>query len=147
MDSWGVVFLGVIALSSLVQAAFLVGLALGVRRVSQRVDDLQQRLDREVRPALEQFSRITRNLGEISDLAVLQARRVDDLVEDTIDKIEQTTAVLRNLVVRPLGPLSDIVAFLKGLRRGVQVYRSLSGFDDERVGRARSFEDDEHLFI
>ena len=110
MDSWGVVFLGVIALSSVVQAVFLLGLAVEGKKLARRLDELQQRFDREMRPALDQLSRISRNLGEISDLAVLQARRVDDLVQDTILKIEDTTEVVRKLIVRPLGPLADVVA-------------------------------------
>ncbi len=148
MDSWGVVFLGVIALSSVVQAVFLLGLAAEGKKLSRRLDDLQQRLDREMRPALDQLSRISRNLGEISDLAVLQARRVDDLVQDTILKIEDTTEVVRKLIVRPLGPLADVVAMLKGFKRGIEVYRQLSGFDSERRG-SRRYDDaeDEHLFI
>ncbi len=148
MDSWGVVFLGVIALSSMVQAFFLLGVAREGKRLVRRLDELQAQIDREIRPSLDQLARIARNLGEISDLAVLQARRIDDLVEDTVGKIEETTSVIRRLILKPLGPLSDIVAFLKGLKRGLEVYRQLSGFDSERRG-ARRYDDveDEHLFI
>jgi hypothetical protein len=147
MDSWGVVFLGVIALSSLVQAAFLLGLAREGRRLAQRLEQLQERLDREIRPGLEQFTRLARNFAEISDIAVLQARRIDDLVEDTVEKIEETTSVIRKVILRPLGPVADVVAFLKGLRRGLQVYRQLSGLDSGRRGPAQRYADDEHLFI
>lgn len=147
MEPWGVVFLGVIALATLVQAVFLVNLTLAGRRLARRLDELQARIDREIRPSLEQVFRISRNLAEISDLAVLQARRVDDLLGDTVDKIEDVTGVLRKLILRPLGPLADIVALLKGVKRGLEVYRQLSGFDPERRGRARRYADDEHLFI
>jgi hypothetical protein len=145
MDAWGVVFLGIIALSSLVQVAFLIGLARGGRKLGQRLDEIQGRLDREVRPALEQIQRVSRNLGEISDLAVLQARRIDLLVGDTIEKIEETTEVVRNVVLRPLGPIANIVAVLRGLQRGLAVFQQLRGFD--RHGRPRRYAEDEHLFI
>src|SRR5438445_646658 len=82
-------FLGVIALSSLVQAAFLIGLAVGGRRLARRLVAMQRGIDREIRPTLDNLSRITRNLTEIADLATLQARRVDDLLADTVDKIEE----------------------------------------------------------
>lgn len=147
MDTWGVIFLGVIALASLVQAVCVIGLAVEGRRLARRLDDLQTRLDREIRPALEQVARIGRNFAEVSDLAVLQVRRLDDLVEDTVEKIEEATGVLRRLVLRPLGPIADILAFLKGLRRGIEVYRQLSGFEPERKGTARRYAEDEHLFI
>jgi hypothetical protein len=148
MDSWGVTFLGIIALTSLVQAGFLIGLALSGRRLARRLDEIQDRFDRQLRPSLEQFARLSRNLAEISDIGVLEARRVDALVADTIDKIEEATDVLRKLVLRPLGPLADIMAFLRGVRKGLEVYRSLGGFESYRRRPARGYEsDDEHLFI
>ncbi len=148
MESWGVVFLGIIALGSLVQSAFLIRLALAGRDLSRRLAELQDRVDRDLRPALDNLSRVTRNLAEVSDLAVLQARRVDDLLADTVEKIESTTDVVRKLVLRPLGPLADLAAFFKGLRRGIEVYQTLRGFDRrERAPRGGYAEDDEHLFI
>jgi hypothetical protein len=148
MDSWAVVFLGVIALSSLVQAIFLIGLAVGGRRLARRLDEMQRAIDREIRPSLDNLSRITRNLAEIADLATLQARRVDDVLADTVDKIEEATDMIRRVILRPLGPLVDVAAFLKGLRRGVQVYRKLSGLETQGRGSSRrSADEDEHLFI
>ncbi len=148
MGTWGVVFLGIIAFSSLVQAGFLLGLALQGRRLGRRLEDLQDRIDREIRPSIEALSRVTRNLAEVSDLAVLQVRRFDGLLADTVDKVEQTTSLLRNVVLRPLGPLVDIAAFLKGIRRGIEVYQRLRGFERHERGTSRRHEtDDEHLFI
>ena len=92
MESWGIFFLGVIALASVVQAGFLIGLAVFGRRIARRVDALQSRLDKDITPALENFTRVSRAAAEISDLATLQARRIDLLLADTIDKIEETTA-------------------------------------------------------
>ncbi len=155
MESWGVVFLGVIALAALVQAGFLVGLVVFGLRLARRMDEIQLRLDRDITPALENFTRVSRAAAEIADLATLQARRLDMLLADTIDKVEETTGVIQQLVVRPLKPVGGILAFLKGLQRGMEVYRQLGG----RAGqggaphaapaprRRHSHEDDEHLFI
>lgn len=150
MESLGVWFLGVIAVCTLLQSAFMVALALGGLRLARRLEELQARIDRELKPTLDHLSRITRNLAEISDLATLQARRIDDLLVDTVDKIEDVTAAVRNVVARPLGPLGDLVAFVKGLRKGLDVYRQLGGFESSRrrgVPRRSQAEDDEHLFI
>ena len=148
METWGVVFLGIIALGSLIQSAFLVRIALAGREMSRRLAELQERVDRDLRPTLENLSRVTRNLAEVSDVAVLQARRVDDLLADTIEKIEGTTSIVKQVVLRPLGPLMDVAAFFKGLRRGIEVYQTLRGFDRrERPPRGGYAEDDEHLFI
>ena len=150
MESWGIFFLGVIALAGVVQAGFLIGLMVSGRRLARRMDELQARLEREVTPALENFTRVSRAAAEIADLATLQARRLDLLLADTIEKIEDTTGVIQQLVVGPLKPIGGILAFLKGLQRGMEVYlqlgRSTPGAPHP-VPRRRSHEDDEHLFI
>lgn len=151
MEPWGVFFLGVIALASVVQAGFLIGLVIYGRRLAQRVDALQLKLDREISPALESFNRVGRAAAEIADLATLHARRLDLVLADTIEKIEETTATVQQFVVRPLKPIGGIVAFLKGLQRGMEVF-----FQFDRGGppqprphprRRAHGEDDEHLFI
>jgi hypothetical protein len=147
METWGVVFLGIIAASSVVQAAFLLGLAREGRRLSRRLDALQDELRHEIKPTLDQLARLLRNVGEVSDLMVLQARRIDDVLADTLEKVEATTTILKNFVTRPLGPLADVVAFLKGLRKGLEVYRQLGGFDSVRRGSSQAYTEDEHLFI
>ncbi len=148
METWGVVFLGVIALGSLVQVVFLVGLMLAGRRLSQRIDALQARIDRDVTPALENFARVSRAAGEIADLAALQARRIDLLLADTIEKIEETTTTVQQLVLRPLRPLGAIVAFLRGVQRGLEVYARLGReLPTAPAPTRRVREDEEHLFI
>jgi hypothetical protein len=145
MESWGVFFLGVVALASVVQAGFLIGLVIYGRRLGQRLDALQARLDREISPALENLTRVSRAAAEIADLATLQARRFDLLLADTIGRVEETTAAIQQLVLRPLKPVGGILAFLRGLQRGMDVYFQL---DRNAHPRRRGHgEDDEHLFI
>jgi hypothetical protein len=152
MESWGVVFLGVIALAAVVQAGFLIGLVVYGRRLARRVDAVQLRLDREISPALENFNRVSRAAAEIADLATLQARRFDLVLADTIEKFEETTATIQHLVVRPLKPIGGIVAFLKGLQRGMEAYFQYDGSGAPpgprpHPRRRGHGEDDEHLFI
>jgi hypothetical protein len=147
MEVWGVIFLGVIALSSLVQAAFLIGVARSGRRVAQRLDELQERVDREIRPTLDSLNRVMRNVAEISDLGVLQVRRVDEALADTIAKVEETTTVLRELILRPIGPLLHVLAILKGIRKGFEVYSTIGGLESRARGHVRRYAEDEHLFI
>jgi hypothetical protein len=150
MDTTGVWFLGVIAVASLVQAGFLVAFAMGGLKLFRRLDELQARLDREWKPALDQITRISRNVAEVSDLATLQARRIDLFVGDTVDKLEGVTANVQHMLLRPLGPLADLTALIKGLRKGIEVYRELGSHDAVRgrvIPRRSHVEDDEHLFI
>ena len=150
MESWGVVFLGVIAVASLVQAAFMVGLAIGGVRLARRLAELSDKLDREIKPALDHVTRVSQAAAEIADLATLQARRLDLLLADTVEKIEETTGVIQQLVVRPLKPVGAIVAFMRGLQRGMETYMQLGrgSHAAHHSHRRRSHtEDDEHLFI
>ena len=67
-------------------------------------------------------------------------------VRRPIDKVEETTATIQQFVVRPLKPIGGVVAFLKGLQRGMAVYfkfdrsapprRRVPGEDDEHAGDA-----------
>jgi hypothetical protein len=147
METWGIVFLGVIALASVVQAAFLIGLVVASRRLGRRVDALAARLDREISPALDNFVRVSRAAAEIADLATLQARRLDLMLADTIDKVEEATAALQSFVVRPLRPLGGLVAFLRGLQRGIEVYFQFDRAAPLRRRPRVHAEDEEHLFI
>ena len=153
MESWGVFFLGVIAFSAVVQVVFLVALLVFGQRLARRIDALQARLDRDLGPALANLTRVSRAAAEITDMATLQARRLDIVLGDTIERVADTAATIQQLVSRPLKPVANLVALLKGVQRGAQVFLA---FDREappgrripspRRSRGHA-EDDEHLFV
>ncbi len=149
METWGVVFLGAIAVTTAVQAAFLIALAVAGLRLARRIDTLQAQLDQQIAPALKGVERISRNAAEISDLATVQARRIDLLLADTIDKVEDTASVVQRLVVQPLRPVAHILAILRGLQAGIDVFLRLERADRPPAAASRrgQAEDDEHLFI
>lgn len=148
MESWGVAFLGIIALASVVQAGFLIGLVVAGARLARRMDEFQARLDREITPALASLARVSGAAAEIADLAALQARRLDLLLADTVEKIEETTGLVQQFVVRPLKPVGGILALLRGVQKGMEVYLQLGNRPPaHQAPRRRGHEDDEHLFI
>jgi hypothetical protein len=147
MEPLGLVLVMVIALSSLAQAALLLVLARGALQLSRRVSDLQVRVDREIRPALDNLARLSRNVAEVSDLAALQARRFDALVADTLDRVEEVKGQLRRAAHAPLGAASALATLVRSWRRGLDVYQRLGSHDAERRGKSRRYRDDEHWFI
>lgn len=147
MDSLALVFLGLIAFSSLVQGLFLVGLALGGLRLVRRMGELQKKIEDEVRPALDDVSRIARNLTAVSEVATAQARRMEMLVAHTVMRVEDGRARVRGAVGRPIHSFRDVNAVLKGIRRGLDVYQRLAGLNAQRQGASRRYAEDEHLFI
>jgi len=149
METWGVVFLGVIAVAGAVQAGFLVAMALALIRLARRIDSLQTRVEQDIVPTVAGVDRVTRNVAEISDLATVQARRIDQTLTETMDTVEDTVAVARSIVAHPLGGrLSRVTAVVRGIQTGIEVFRQLG--QEERASsreRRRDGEDDEHLFI
>ena len=147
MESLGLVFLGVIALSSLVQGLFLLGLGWGGLKLMRRIEDIQRRVDRELRPALANVSRLTRNVSEVTEGASVQVQRMEALVDRTLERVDETRAQMRESLAMPLGGLSEVSALLKGFRRGLEVYQRLGGLEAQGRGASRRYRDDEHLFI
>lgn len=147
MDSWGMLFLGFIALGSLVQAFVLIGMALGGFRLVRRVQQMQGRAERELQPAVDSLSRVARNAAEVSELATVQARRLEELVTGARERVEDAREHVGQALRRPLGSLADLAALVKGLRRGLRVYRQLGGVEAKAQGATRRYRDDEHLFI
>jgi hypothetical protein len=129
MDDLSRIFLGIIAVAALIQAIFLVVMAIAAGRLVKRVEGVTERVEREVRPALDQIHRITRNVGEVSDLTATHARRIGDVVSDTTDKVRESTDYLRMVVAKSINPLVELGAFWRGVQRSVEVLRG---------GRSRS---------
>jgi hypothetical protein len=144
---WGMLLLGLIALGSLIQALVIIGVALGGLRVARRVQDMQKNVDRELRPALESLTRVAHNASEVAVVVGTQARRVEEMVGLTMERLDLARAQVRGLVSRPMASLGDVGAMLKGFRRGLSVYRQLGGLEDQAGGGPRRYRDDEHLFI
>jgi hypothetical protein len=147
MESLGLVFLGLIALSSLVQGLFLLGLGWGGLKLMRRIQELQGRVEDELKPALASVSRITRSVSEVGDIASAQTQRVEALVEHALARVDETKEQMREAMSIPLGGLVEVSALLKGFRRGLDVYKRLGGLEAQARGTTRRYADDEHLFI
>ena len=123
MDSLSTMFLGVIALAALVQAAVLIWLAVAGQRLVRKLDEIAERLDLQVRPGLEQLTRLARSAADLSEQAVVQARRFDGVLADAADKVQVGTGYVRDTMVRAAAPLVEIAALWRGTRRALEVLR------------------------
>jgi len=147
LDSLGLVFLGVIALASLVQGLFLVGLALGGLRLARRIGEIQKTVEKDIRPAIDDVSRLARNLASVSEIATAQAQRLESMVVQTVSRVEGARSQVRSVVGQPAESFRDVSAILKAVRRGFDVYQRLGGMAAQRQGASRRYAGDEHLFI
>jgi hypothetical protein len=148
MSEWAVVFLGVIALAAVVQCAFVVIAAQSLRSSGERVTELCQKFDTELRPTLQDLRQSAASLRAIADSGREQAARVEALLSTTLANIETTVESVRSLVQKPIATLNDLSAFWGGLRRGFETYREAAPRRRPASASGRRPEDsDEHLFI
>ena len=147
MDNLALVFLGMIALAALVQGVFLVALGVGGLRLLRRVGEMHRGLQAEIQPAFDNVNRIATDLTEVSAVTAAQVRKVEDLVAETVARVEDVRVQVAAAAARPLDSFRDLGAVLKGLRRGLQVYRQLGALGAQRRGATRRYVGDEHLFI
>jgi hypothetical protein len=127
MDSLSLVLLGVIALASLLQAVALVVIAREGLRMFRRLDAFAERLGRDLRPAVADLERASENFADVSDLATVQARRLDALVEEAVERIERASEVLRRVILPSAGRLLAAAAVFRGIRRGLLILRRRRG--------------------
>ena len=119
--------LGVIAFASLLQAVALVLVARDGARMFRRLDSFAERLGRELRPAAAELERAGENFAEVSDLAAVQARRLDAAVSAAIERIERASDALRDVILPSAGRLVAAAAAFRGLRKGLRLLRRRRG--------------------
>jgi hypothetical protein len=140
VNTWATVFLGIIALATLVtavlQIVLLVAAASLVKRVSRFVDFIES----EVKPILGSIDAIARDASRVASLAAAQVERADLLLSNTVARIEHTLATVQSLVV---GALREGNALMMGIRA---VMAAIRAFQRRQTTRRRA-EDDEALFI
>jgi uncharacterized protein YoxC len=140
VNTWATVFLGVIATATLItailQVVLLVAAANLVRRVTRFVDFIEV----EVKPIVAHVDAIARDASRAAGLALAQVERADQLLSNTIQRIEQTLATVQSLIV---GTLREGNALMMGFRA---VMAAIRGFQRRQTSRRRA-EDDEALFI
>jgi hypothetical protein len=120
LSTWSVVLLGLIALGSLVQTAFLIGLALQGMKLAKRVSEVQQSYSAEIQPLLDDLKRAQHNLADVSERLSAQAERVEDLVSATTERFNET----RDVVMPVASRVMAVAAAMRGLQRGFRAYRS-----------------------
>ena len=147
MEDLAFAFLGVMALAALVQGVFLVALGVGGLRLLRRVLEVHRGLQADILPAFENMNRIATDLTEVSVVTAAQVEKVEDLVAETVARVEEVRVQVATAAARPLDSFRDLGAVLKGLRRGLQVYRQVGALGAQRRGVPRRYAGDEHLFI
>jgi biopolymer transport protein ExbB/TolQ len=139
VTDWGVVFLGVIAVATLVMAALQVAFFVGAGKAARRVERAAETLHQEVRPLIEHLDAISRDAKRASSLAAVQLERVDRMSADLAERLDRT---LNTIQTAASGGAREGVAMLAAFRAALAAVR------DFRSSRARAAaDDDDALFI
>jgi len=120
MDSWITVFLGLIALGSVVQVAFLVALAVLGLRTARVASEIRARAESELREPMAHVTEALRNVKDISSIVAGEARAVQDTAHQAASEVKEAKEDVSRVIRAPWVELS---AFAKGVATAVSVFR------------------------
>lgn len=139
MNDWSQVFLGTIAVATLVMAVIQVGAVVAGARLLRRVERLVEEVGRDVRPLVARATEVAEEAKHAAAFATAQAERLDRLVADVTQRVTDTLDVIQGAIVRPV---QEGVALVTGLRAGLAALRGL-----RNAGRESRVDDEDALFI
>ena len=141
MSFWAEVFLGVIALATFTMAAIQVAILIYSMSVARRVNQLLTQVEQELKPLAESVNTMARDAARISSVAAGQVERLDRLVTDLTNRVEQTASTVQNAILKPL---REGAAIMSGVKAVIEVFREVTG----RSGATRAHtEEEDTLFI
>lgn len=123
MSDWQVIFLGIIAgalvLMALAQFAVAMALVKALKSTLSTVEELK----REIHPLMKKVNRIADDAERVTSLAVVQAERIDLLVQQTTERMDATFELLRSVIQ----PFKQGTAILTAVKAAFSVIRSWQG--------------------
>ena len=141
MSNWGTLFLGVIAVATLLMAVLQVGAVIAALRLARRVERLADEVHSEVKPLIARANAIAEEAQRAAVLAAAQAERVDAVMSGLSRRVDETAGALQEALIRPA---REGLAIMAGLKAGFEMLRSRRGPGQAGSGR---FEEEDALFI
>jgi hypothetical protein len=140
VNDWSQVFLGVIAVSTLLMALMQIGAVLVLARVAGQVRDVAATLQQDIRPLLVRATSIAEEAQKTATLATAQAQKIDRLMTDLTRRVDETSLVIQEAIITPA---REGMAIFAAVKAGLAALR---GFRDFR-SRAGAVDDEDALFI
>jgi hypothetical protein len=134
------VFLGIIAVATLVMATVQVGFIIYGWTLARRASRMLDQIDQELKPVLDSLSAMAKDAARASALAVVQVERVDRMFTDLSARVEQTASTFQRTI---LTPLREGAAVMAGIKAALAILKDVTS----RHGPAARNEDDDPLFI
>ena len=140
MSGWSELFLGMIALATLVMAIIQVGAIIAAGRLARQAQEALTAVQRDIRPLIARASAIADEASRTAALATAQVQKVDRLVSDLSKRVDETAIALQQAIITPA---REGLAIVAAVRAGLAAIR---GLGDLRRGPSRAEEEDP-LFI
>jgi len=149
VTDWNIVFLGVIALATLVMATIQVGVIVAVARIARQTQQAMAKAQdtlttaqqaitsvrEEIRPLISSASAIAEEASTAATLATAQVHKVDRLVTDLTSRIDETSTLVQQAIITParegLAIIAAVKATLGALRAGADWRRRTSRSEEE----------------
>jgi len=139
VNTWSVVFLGVIAVATLATAIVQISLLLAAGRLARQVGRFVDDLDREIKPLIGHLNSVSRDASRAAAIAVSQVERVDALVSDVAAKIDQTITTIHSAIATPAREGRAWVVGVQAVMAAIREFRNQP--------RSRRRDEDDGLFI
>ena len=140
-NGWSDVFLGVIAVATLIMAVVQVGAIITALRLSRQAQQVLQSVHEEVRPLIARAQVLAEEASHTVALATAQAQKVDRLITDLSQRVDETAGVIQEAIITPAREGLAIVAAVKA---GLSALR---GLRDIGPRNSRHAEEEDPLFI
>ena len=133
-------FLGVIAVSTLIMALVQIGAIVAILKVARQTQQTVAELQRDVKPLLAKASTVADEASRTASLVTVQAKKIDLLLTDLTQRFDQTANVVQQAIITPAREGMAIVAALKAGLMALQGLR-------ERPRHSRTADEEDPLFI
>jgi hypothetical protein len=135
------IFLGIIAVATLVMAAIQVGAIVAVVRLARDAQKALAAVQQDVKPLVAKVSALADEARKTATIATAQAEKIDQLVTDLSRRIDETSTVVQQAVITPA---REGLAIMAAIRAALGALR---GFRDMRAAQTRHAEEEDPLFI
>jgi hypothetical protein len=122
-DTWATVFLGVIAVATLVMAALQIGVALFSVRVVRRLEQTVGQIQRDVQPLIGRATLVSEEAARVASTVSAQVERADALLSDLGHRVDDTVTLVQKAVVTPAREGLALVAALRAVLTGLRGMR------------------------
>ena len=140
MNDLSGLFLGVIALATLIMASIQIGALVIAVRLGREVKQLASTVQNDLRPLIARATMIADDAARTAALATTQAQKLDRLITDVSRRVDETSAIIQTAIITPA---REGIALVAAVKAGLSALRTLRPFRS----RTGVVEDEDALFI